>query len=377
MSSDSLTDFLAPLNKAVLNFDEDYQDSQIGSLIDIYETTFPDIDAADVVIVGAGEERGEGISSALNPAPDIIRQQFYKLFHWHQDIKLADLGNLQQGDTLADSYAALSTVVKELTEAGKRVIIIGGSHDLTYAQYQAYARQEKIIEATVIDALIDLSADSQIKSQNFLMEMLTEQPNFIRHYNHIGFQSYDVHPLMLETLDKLRFDCYRLGKVRENMEEMEPVIRHSEMLSFDINAIRHSDAPSNKLSPNGFHGDEACLLSRYAGMASRLSSIGIYGYHPSKDEDEITARQVAQFLWYFIDGFAVYKKESPMADKDNFLHYHTSFSGMEATFIKSKKTGRWWMQMPDRQYIPCSYADYLTASHDQIPERWLRAQERF
>ena len=36
------------------------------------------------------------------------------------------------------------------------------------------------------------------------MEMLTGEPNMVRHYNHIGFQSYFVHPRMLETMDKLQ-----------------------------------------------------------------------------------------------------------------------------------------------------------------------------
>ena len=34
------------------------------------------------------------------------------------------------------------------------------------------------------------------------------------------------------------------------------------------------------------------------------------------------------------------------------------------------------MRLPDHSYVPCSYNDYLVASKDEIPERWLRAQER-
>ena len=33
-------------------------------------------------------------------------------------------------------------------------------------------------------------------------------------------------------------------------------------------------------------------------------------------------------------------------------------------------------QLPDKQFIACSYKDYLLASSNEIPERWLRAQER-
>jgi hypothetical protein len=65
--------------------------------------------------------------------------------------------------------------------------------------------------------------------------------------------------------------------VKENIEEMEPVIRNCQIFSFDINAIAHSFAPSNTLSPNGFSGEEACVLMRYAGMSPNINSIGIYG----------------------------------------------------------------------------------------------------
>ncbi len=83
-----------------------------------------------------------------------------------------------------------------------------------------------------MDALIDLDIHSLHRSDNFLMEMLTGEPNYIHHYNHIGFQSYYVHPHMLETMDKLRFDCFRLGSVKDKIEEMEPVIRNSHLFSF-------------------------------------------------------------------------------------------------------------------------------------------------
>ncbi|MEY4098666.1 MAG: hypothetical protein RL170_1510, partial [Bacteroidota bacterium] len=37
---------------------------------------------------------------------------------------------------------------------------------------------------------------------------------------------------------------------------------------------------------------------------------------------------------------------------------------------------RWWMQTHNNQWAPCSYKDYLVASNNEIPERWLRALER-
>ncbi len=316
-----------------------------------------------------------GIVSDTNPA-DAIRNQLYKLHYWHKDVSIADIGNIKTGATLADSYAAIKIILKELLQMNKTVIILGGSHDNTLGQYYAYKDLDKIIDATVVDATIDLISESPARSENFLMEMLTSEPNMVKHYNHIGFQSYFVHPRMLETMDKLRFDCYRVGTVKEHLEEMEPAIRHSNMLSFDIAAIKHSDAPASACSPNGFTGEEACNLLRYAGLSPVISTVGIYGYRPEQDEKNLTALQIAQMIWYFIDGKSRSKQEAELQDTNNFNEYHTAFAEVDTLFLQSRKTGRWWMQLPNKKMIACSYNDYVFASNNEIPERWLRAQER-
>jgi formiminoglutamase len=370
-----LQEFLLPINVAALNNDNSYNDSQLAGIIKIYEEELPDLEGIDLVLLGINEFRGDGFVSKENAA-DAVRRQLYQLHYWHKDISIADLGNVKCGASLNDSYSAVKIVVKELLEMNKTVIILGGSHDNTLAQYFAYKDLNQIIEATVIDATIDLRSESSLRSENFLMEMLTGEPNMVRHYNHIGFQSYFVHPRMLETMDKLRFDCYRSGTAKEQIEEMEPVIRNSDLLSFDIAAIKNSDAPASSCSPNGFTGEEACSLLRYAGMSPAISSIGIYGYDASKDKRDLTALQIAQMLWYFIDGKSRSKQEAELNEKQHFNEYHTAFAEVDTIFMQSKKTGRWWMQLPDKKLIACSYNDYLFASNNEIPERWLRAQER-
>jgi len=372
----NLQDFLEPVSLRK-NFGKDeYKDGQIGKSIEVFEDSFPNFFEKDIIIVGCGEMRGNGLNSKGASAPNAIREQLYKLFFWHKDVKIADAGNIKKGADLNDTYAALKTVIKELTEYGKTVVVLGGSHDLTLAQYQNYVDKKKIIEAVCVDALINLDIESLNRSDNFLMEMLTSEPNYIRHYNHIGFQSYYVHPHMLETMDKLRFDCFRVGSVKENIDEMEPVIRNSSLFSFDISAVAHASAPANSFSPNGFNGEEACTLMRFAGLSPNVDTVGIYGYVPENDHDSLTAKQISHMLWYLIDGKSRGQREASLDERDSFIEYHTAFAEVETVFLKSRKTNRWWMQLPDKKYIACSYKDYLLASSNEIPERWLRAQER-
>lgn len=372
----SLIDFLEPVSLFQLSNDQGYKDGQIGHLLKAHEDEFPDLTEVDMVLVGCNETRGSWQLLNERSAADTVRSHFYATYHWHTDVQLADIGNIKQGATLQDTYAALRTVVYELIAAGKFVIILGGSHDLTLAQYYAYVDRKKTIHAVGVDALLDLDLDSRNRNEYFLMEMLTGEPNFIKHYSHIGFQSYFVHPRMLETMDRLRFDCFRVGTVKEALNEMEPVIRNSSMLSFDIASMAHAYAPSTHVSPNGFTGEEACTLMRYAGMSIEMSSVGIYGYIPEHDKDDMTARQISHMLWYLMDGKSRAKKEAPLEERDSYLEYNTSFNEVATLFLKSKRSGRWWMQMPDGHFIPCSHSDYLAVCNNELPERWLRAQER-
>lgn len=376
MSLQTLIDFLEPVNIAQISNDEGFKDTQLGKHITVYDEAFPDISEADMVLVGCGEMRGAGMQYTNTDSPDTIRAEFYKLFHWHTDVTVADLGNVKCGATLQDSYAALRTVVQELVEQGKKVVVIGGSHDNTLAQYHAYGSMNRIIDAVCVDSRIDLDMDSVLPADNFLVEMFTGVPNHLKHYTHIGFQSYFMHPQMLETIDKLGFDCFRVGKVKEAIEEMEPAIRNSDLFSFDIAAIQYAHAPANHITPNGFNGEEACTLLQYAGMSKACTSIGIYGYIPGQDQHQLTAKQISHMLWYVMDGIRKGKSEASLDNLSNFDEFTIAFAEVEMDFLRSKRTGRWWMKLHDGKYAACSYQDYLVASRNDIPERWMRAVER-
>ena len=136
MSYDTLSDFLEPINKHVLSDDMGYKERQMGKIIDAYEQYLPDIDDAEIVIVGCNEQRGAA-NSTEGTAANAVRREFYNLYYWHSDIKIVDLGNVRIGKTLADTYAALKVVIHELMELDKLVVVLGGSHDLTLAQYHA------------------------------------------------------------------------------------------------------------------------------------------------------------------------------------------------------------------------------------------------
>lgn len=356
---------------------EDLHDLQIGKKIQ-YLTEGDDWEQADIVIVGCGERRGSLKTQNWSNAADAIRKAFYKMYQWHDKINITDMGNILEGKSINDTRAALKTILQEIHDAGKIAIVLGGSQDLTLTQYEPFKNKKQLIDLAVIDSLIDMEDTENIDDRNYLMELLTSQPNFIRHFSQIGFQSYYVNPSLLQTLDKLGFDCYRLGRVREDIADMEPVLRNCEMVSIDMNVMRYSEALflSKDASPNGLFGDEICQLTKYAGMSQKIQSLGIYGYDAENDLNGQGAQLIAQMLWYFMDGLLVAKREADIKETKDFIEFNVTLDEFVIVFYKSLKTNRWWMQSLNGDWIPCSYQDYLIATNNEIPNRWFRAQER-
>lgn len=358
-------------------FGKEYLPAQIGHKIIEITSQTTDLSDVDLVLVGCGEFRGQYIDGSYQDGPDKVRKELYELYDWHEHLKIADFGNIIEGATLNDTKAALRTVLSELNDMGKKVLVLGGAHDLTLQQYEVFKQAGELIDLSVIDMLVDINTHTQSQCDSYLMDALTSTSNHVRHFNLIGFQSYFVNPHLIETFDKLRFDCIRVGKARENLNEIEPMLRNSSVISLDINAIRSSDAPANKLaSPNGFYGDEICKISQFAGMSTQMRSFGIYGYQPHLDTESITAKLLAQMIWYFVDGLSIQAGESDISNASQFLEYQIPFTDTNILFRKSKKTNRWWMQLSNGRFIPCSYNDYVSASQNEIPERWLRELER-
>lgn len=386
-----ITDFFTPVDWSKISSGNSFQANTLGSLIDVYSNQkgFPDLSNTNVAIIGVNEERRAIDNEGCSNGPDNIRPFLYKLFKGNYEINIADLGNIKGGHTVEDTDFALKSVINELLKKRIVPIIIGGSQDLTYANYLAYEDVEATINLVAIDPTFDIGdVEDSLNSQSWLGKVLLHQPNHLFNYSNIGYQTYFVNPDHVNLINKMFFDSHRLGQVRTNLEEVEPIVRNADVVSIDISAVRQSDAIGcAHASPNGFYGEELCQIARYAGMSDKLSSIGIYEYNPLLDKNKQTAHLVAQMIWCFIDGYYNRKKDFPFKKTTDYLKYRVFMKDLksEVIFYKSKKTDRWWMEVPypvkKNKYkrhliVPCSYSSYETALKEEVPDKWWQTYQK-
>lgn len=388
----SLADFFSPIDLTSFEPKNGFHASQFGNLVSVYQNHFPALEDYDIAIFGVLEDRGAINNNGCALAADHVREKFYQLNQGACKTNIVDLGNILPGYTLYDTYIAVKHVVSELIKQNILPIILGGSHDITYGQYLAYEQLEQKVDLVVIDSHFDLDENSpeneETNAASYLNKIFLHQPNYLFNFSNIAYQTYFVSQESLKAMDKLFFDAIRLGEISGKIEDAEPTIRNANMLSFDIGSIRGSDAMGNaNAGPNGLFGQDACKICHYAGYNDKLTSIGIYEFNPAYDQNGQTANLIAQMLWCFIDGFYNRKNDIPIYHKPEYITYKTSLKedSHEVVFVKSTKTGRWWMQVPyphngsknERFHlVPCLYKDYEMAIKGEMPDLWWRTFQK-
>ena len=378
----NLQSFFEPV--APFLFERKHTENSFFNHVSVYRDTFPDLTEIQIALVGLKECRGARHSESMLRASSEIREKLYELKKGSFAYKIADLGDLVSGETLNDSYQNVRQVGEYLMKNQILPIYFGGSHDLDFGQYLSYQKMKKLVTMVTVDAKIDMEEIGP-ESDRHTQEIVLYQPNFLFSYTHLAYQSFLVDPSLIHVMDKLYFDHQRLGLIRDNFKETEPLIRDADLLSFDLSALQSSVAPgAADAQPFGLSGEEACQICWFAGTNEKLSSFGLFGYDPYFDDNHNkTAKVAAVMLWYFIEGF--YSRKDSLSFKSaDYIKYSVSLDTKPniLVFYKSKRSGKWWMEIPHGDTnkferfttVPCSYSDYQMAQRGEIPERWINAQ---
>jgi arginase family enzyme len=345
-----------------------------------------DLSKFKIGLLGVPDGRNSPNSGSMK-GPDAVREQLYRLSKIPGKVRIIDLGNMKQGVSFNDTLAGLTDVLVHMLEENIFPVITGGSSSLIPAIDKALSHMKIKYTLTSVDPRIDFNSERrEPDAGNYLNTIANNHRSTFSQYVNIGYQTYLNDQQVINRFLRKGSELVRIGDVRQAIHLTEPLLRDSEVAVFDISAVRQSESPGNFCpSPNGFYGEEICLLSRYAGISDKMRIFGLFDVNPEYDIRSQTAGLAAQILWFFLEGFSQKQYETPVlsaANAGRFIRYHVRVTDLEddMIFVKSNLTDRWWIELAagnDRNvYVACSHEDYLKANRNEVPDRWVRATDR-
>jgi arginase family enzyme len=376
-------DFLQPVSPAVEAYVSTLSNQTLGKKVVLHtQTDFPVLENIAIALITVNENRGSAKSND-DTEFDTFRKTFYGLHPGNWNVALADLGTIDAGASLEDTYFVLKKIVEELIKKKITPVVIGGSQDLTYAMYRAYDQLDQMVNLVAVDNQFDFAKENALPFHSYLSKIIMDEPTNLFNYANLGYQTYYNSQEEIDLIEKLYFEAYRLGEVSNHIAVAEPVFRDADLVSIDLSAMQSSYSGNFiNYQPNGFEGKEICTLTRYAGISDKVSSFGIFNCNETIHE----AVLVAQMVWYFVEGFSFRSNEYPFGSKEKFIKYIVPIQDEELVFYKSPNSGRWWIEIPFLVHVnnklkrstllPCTNEDYLAACEQEIPERWWKAQRR-
>lgn len=383
-----LNDYFYPVSIERPDFDHLTGQAGFPHNITVHTDNNPikDISKFKIAIFGVPEGRNSPNNGSLK-GPDVIRGQLYNLARIPGKTKIIDLGNMKQGVTFNDTLAGLTDILCFLIKGNVFPVILGGSSALVVSVDRSLTLLKTRYTLLDVDSRIDFNNErKELDSFNYLNNIFQNHKSTFDHYINIGYQTYLNDQQVLNRFLRRRAELVRIGDVRQAIYLTEPLFRDSDVAIFDISAVRQADAPGTiSPSPNGFYGEEICLLARYAGISDKLKVFGLFEVNPDFDIRFQTASLAAQMLWFFLEGFSQKQYETPALSISNtgrFIKYHVRVTDLEddLIFVKSNLTERWWIELPDEiegnLYVACSHEDYLKANRNEVPDRWIKAVNR-
>ena len=357
----------------------------IGKNINIHTDSsgLPELMGLQVAIIGIEEQRNSFFANTQYDVND-FRKEFYDLYPGNWNLKIADLGNLPNGEKVEDTYFALKEIALHLKQMNILPIFIGGSHDLVFPLYQVFQELKQLTNIVSVDCSFDFSQEEElISGRSYMSKIIMDKPNVLNNYTNIGFQSYYCAQEEKDLMERLFFDSIRLGQILEDVTLAEPILRDSDIIGMDMKSLSwQSIADPTHGNPNGIDSRTICALTRYSGISDRTSFLGVYEIPSTPMMNQL----LAQMIWYFLEGIQFRFNEYPVSLREGFLKYSVELSHQTLVFYKSQKSQRWWMELTNDSHLDnksksstllaCTQKDYEDAIHDVVPERWFKAIKR-
>ena len=365
------SEYFSPVKFEIIDYVNKLDNNQLGSKLKINgRDNLNSFESLDIVIFSVNEYRfNSGIQKSFNANKD-FRKKLYSLYYGNWDLNIYDFGDLENGNLVSDTQFALSKILEFFSKNKILVITIGGSQNLLFDIYSSLKETLQKINLVSVDNKIDFSNNNE----SFLHKIIMDENNKLANFSNIGYQKHLTSVPENKLLDKMYFESINLGKIKYNVAEAEPVLRDSDIVSFNINSVKAGELNNAHQYPNGLSSYELCSLSRFSGLSSRVN---IVSYFENWDLS-IMNSLLAESTWYVIDGYATRINENPLSDSNDFIYYHIELDNYKFKFYRSKLSDRWWVEFLndeiisiEKDIISCTFDDYNNCKNSVIPERIL------
>ncbi len=290
----------------------DKNDPRLGEFVLTDES---DYEQADLVVLGSpqdeGVKRNNGRPGAAK-APDLIRRQFYKFPVQGNltNLKIFDAGNIFLNGTLEEIHKTQKDVVKNILDAGKKLIILGGGNDISYPDCSALSESvDKNLLTFNIDTHFDVRESIERNSGTPYRQLIEE--GFINPVNFYQMASkpYTNSDAYKEYLEENGVLIYPLEAVRDTgISNLLSAIINAQtsktiFWGFDMDSVRASDAPGVSASyPTGLTAEEAYEIASIAGRSNNSKIFEISEVNPLYDIDNRTTKLAAILMISFLLG---------------------------------------------------------------------------
>lgn len=161
-----------------------------------------------------------------------------------------------------------------------------------------------------------------------------------------------------------------LGELNEKIYHVDPLLRSVDGIFFYLDAIRRDESHVSDSFVSGIKIEQACQISRFAGMS--LTNKMIYFNLGSNKIDKDNSEVVSLLLWYYLEGASNRNIETIDHKNNHTYMVNNPLFEQPVKFVRTNITGRWWYQHPENKYfVPCTEEDYISISEGKIPDSFL------
>ena len=368
------TEYFDPIEEKLIDYINNLNINQIGNKIKINgrdDTDF--IESVDIIIFSINEYRFNPHVSKSFCADKDFRRKFYSLFSGDWNLNIFDFGNLRNGSSVSATQFAIEQIVEFCLKNQIFIVTIGGSQDLTLNIYNPLKKYLSKVNLVSIDNKLDF-ANQNISEDSYLSKIIMDENSRLNYFSNIGFQKHLNSKEEIELVRKMKFESLSLGKIKSNLNEAEPILRDSNLISIDIKSVKSGDINNAHQFPNGLSSYELCSLSRFAGSSLKSNVVSFF----ENWDFTIMNSLLAESVWYTIDGFNSRIDENPLDNVDDFVSYYIEVDNYKFKFFNSLISDRWWVEFINdelisisKNIISCSVNDYYNCKNSIISERIL------